>query len=97
MKSFDEIKDIISKEKSKLDKEYGVSHIGIFGSFVRGEQKENSDIDILVEFKKPVGFFKFLSLEEYLEKKLERRVDLVTKKALKPTIGKHILQDVLFI
>ena len=54
-------------------------------------------MDILVEFEKPVGFFKFLELEEYLEKLLDLKVDLVTKKALKPTIGRYILDELVTI
>ncbi|MHA1694852.1 MAG: nucleotidyltransferase family protein [Candidatus Helarchaeota archaeon] len=69
----------------------------MFGSFVRGEQNETSDIDILVEFKKPIGFFKFLRLEEYLSELLGIKVDLVSKKALKPYMGQQILKEVMSI
>lgn len=62
---------------------------------MRGEAKEDSDINILVEFEKPIGFFRFLELEEYLSNLLSRRVDLISKKALKPYIGKHILEEVV--
>jgi len=54
-------------------------------------------VDILVEFKKPIGLFKFLELEEYLSDLIGRKVDLVSKKALKPRIGKHILREVAFL
>ena len=94
-KSLDEIKRIIEEHKDELRKNYMVKEIGIFGSFVRGEAKENSDVDILVEFEKPIGFFKFLELEEYLSKLIGKNVDLVSKKALKPYIGKHILKEVV--
>ncbi|HDI23863.1 MAG TPA: nucleotidyltransferase, partial [Thermoplasmatales archaeon] len=53
--------------------------------------------DILVEFEKPLGFFKFLELEECLSKLIGRKVDLVSKKALKPHIGKHILEEVVTV
>ena len=94
-KSLDEIKEIIKKHKDELKEKYSVKEIGIFGSFVRGEAKEDSDIDILVEFEKPIGLFKFLELEEYLSNLIGREVDLVSKKALKPHIGKHILEEVI--
>ena len=94
-KSLDEIKEIIKKHKDELKEKYSVKEIGIFGSFVRGEAKEDSDVDILVEFEKPIGFFKFLELEEYLSNLIGREVDLVSKKALKPHIGKHILEEVI--
>jgi len=96
-KSLDEIKEIIKKHKDELKEKYSVKEIGIFGSFVRGEAKEDSDVDILVEFEKPIGFFKFLELEEYLSNLIGREVDLVSKKALKPHIGKHILEEVVTV
>ncbi|MHA1371995.1 MAG: nucleotidyltransferase family protein [Promethearchaeota archaeon] len=69
----------------------------MFGSFVRGEAKEDSDVDILVEFEKPIGFFKFLELEEYLSDLIGKKVDLVSKKALKPHVGKYILEELVII
>jgi hypothetical protein len=94
-KSLDEIKEITEEHREELKKQYGIKEIGIFGSFVRGEAKEDSDVDILVEFEKPIGFFKFLELEEYLSNLIGRKVDLVSKKALKPHIGKYILEEVV--
>ncbi|MCU0286584.1 MAG: nucleotidyltransferase family protein [Acidobacteria bacterium] len=96
-KDFTDIKNIINEFKPFLAEKYKVKDIGIFGSYVRGEQKENSDLDILVEFTERVGFFKFLELEEYLEELLQVNVDLVTKKALKPRIGKYILNELVMI
>lgn len=85
----------LAKLKGELRDRYGVSRIGVFGSLVRGEATAESDIDVLVEFARPVGFFKFLELEEYLAEKLGHKVDLVSKKALKPHIGARILEEVL--
>ena len=92
-----EIKKILEANKPILSKNFKVKEIGLFGSLVRGEEMDASDVDILVEFSKPVGFFKFLELEEYLEGVVERKVDLVSKKALKPRIGKYILEEVVFV
>lgn len=97
MKNFTEIKRLLENHKSLLEKKFKVKEIGIFGSFVRGEEKNSSDIDILVEFSEPVGLFEFMELEEYLSKLLGRKVDLVSKKALKPIIGKYILREVVMI
>ena len=83
--------------KPELQRRYKVREIGLFGSFIREEQSQTSDIDILVEFEAPIGLFKFLELEEYLEARLGWKVDLVSKKALKPRIGRYILQEVLMI
>ncbi|PMP82826.1 MAG: nucleotidyltransferase [Caldisericum exile] len=97
MKTVDEIKRILLEKKEEMAEKYNVKEIGIFGSFVRGEQKKKSDIDILVEFEVPISMFKFLEFEEYLEGLLGVKVDLVSKKALKPRIGKHIMKEVILI
>ena len=97
MQSLDDIIQKIQQHRADLESRFGVGEIGVFGSYVKGEQGENSDVDILVEFKQPVGFFKFLELEEYLEALLGLKVDLVTKKALKPIIGRYILEELVTV
>ena len=97
MKNFENIKKILWKNKKSISQKFKVKEIAVFGSFVRGEQKRNSDVDILVDFFEPVSFFSFLDLEEYLGKLLGSKVDLVSKKALKPRIGKFILQEMVAI
>ena len=87
----------LSKLKPVINKKYKVKELGIFGSYIRGQEKSDSDLDILVSFEEPVGFFKFLELEEYLSDKLDIKVDLVSKKALKPRIGKRILEQVIMV
>ena len=82
--------------KPILYEEYAVIEIGLFGSFSEGENTENSDIDILVELEKPIGW-KFFSLEIYLEKIFNRKIDLVTKNALKEQIKENILQQVNYV
>jgi len=86
---------MLRENKSVLEEKYKVKTLGVFGSYVRGEQKEDSDLDILVEFQEPVGLFKFMELEEFLGKNTGIKVDLVSKKALKPRIGKYILKEVI--
>lgn len=95
MKNLQEIRDILSKHEKELKGKYEVKEMGIFGSFVRGEQREDSDVDILVEFERPIGFFSFLKLEEQLSDILGAKVDLVSKKALRPYIGRAILEEVV--
>ena len=80
-----------------LRERYHVKEIGLFGSAARGEQKEGSDIDILVEFSSPVGFFDFIRLENFLSEILERKVDLVSKKAIKPAIKNEILKETIHV
>ena len=89
-----EIEAILRMRRDELLRDFGVTQIGVFGSCVRAEAADDSDIDILVEFNKPVGFFKFLDLEERLSEWLGAKVDLVTKAALKPRIGRRILDEV---
>jgi uncharacterized protein len=78
----------------ELKEKYHVSYLGVFGSYVRGEEKQESDLDVLVEFSKTPTLFKFINLENYLSDSLGIKVDLVMKDALKPNIGKHILNEV---
>ena len=78
-----------------LRSKFNVKSVGVFGSFSRGEEKKSSDVDILVEFSQSVGMFKFIGLEEYLSKLIGKKVDLVTKNALKNVIKEDILQEVL--
>jgi predicted nucleotidyltransferase len=92
-----EIKKILLAHKQELSEKYGVREIGIFGSYLREENRKNSDIDILVELEKPMGFFKFVKLERYLSELLGVKVDLVTKNALKPYIGQRILAEVIYV
>ena len=79
---------------SELKERYHVSYLGVFGSYIWGEQNPGSDLDVLVEFSKTPTIFKFINLENYLSDALGVKVDLVMKDALKPNIGKHILNEV---
>lgn len=95
--SLQRIQAILRLRRSELARDFGVTEIGVFGSCVRGEASPDSDIDILVEFDQPSGFFRFLELEEHLGNLLGARVDLVTRSALKPRIGRHILREVAML
>lgn len=87
---------IINSCVDVLKKEYNVKNIGIFGSIASGEFSKKSDIDIIVEFSQPVGFFRFMQLEYFLTKVLKKKVDLVSKKALKPAIKKEVFREVVY-
>lgn len=90
--------DILTKLreiKPILYKDYAVTRIGLFGSFSEGINTADSDIDLLVELEKPIGW-KFFTLELYLQKIFERKIDLVTKNALKEQIKKTILKQVYY-
>ena len=89
-----EIFNLLNQSRSQLRK-LGVKRIGLFGSFVRGEQIDNSDVDLLVEFKpQQKTFDNFMQLSFFLEDILKNRIDLVTKESLSPYIGPHILKEV---
>ncbi len=94
MTKLEKMKEVISKHKPLLHSKFKVKELSLFGSYVKGEYNKGSDVDILVDFSSPIGFFAFLELEDYLKHLLKvKRVDLVSKKALKPFIGKHILKE----
>jgi len=73
----------------------GVAHVSIFGSFARGEARDNSDIDVLVEFERPVGLFRIVEAQEYLRELLGRSVDIATPGALREEIRPAILQEAI--
>jgi len=95
MKTVKEIKALLMNNRALLENRFKVKKIGIFGSYVRGEAKESSDIDILVELSEPIGW-ELIDLQEYLEKILGTSVDLVTVKALKPQLSDIILKEVVY-
>lgn len=98
-KTIEEIRKILKEHKDEMKKRYGVKEVGIFGSYVRGEHKKESDLDILVEFGEDakIGLLKFINLENYLSDLLGVKVDLIMKSALKSRIGKHILKEVIYL
>ncbi len=96
-KTIEEIKTILETHREELNQTYYLGEIGIFGSYIRGEQKETSDVDILVEFKNPIGLLRFVKLKNYLSDILGVNVDLVMKKALRPRLGQRILSEVIYV
>jgi hypothetical protein len=96
MLSSSNIEHILRNLKPILSDKYEVERIGYFGSFARGEQNVDSDIDILVEFRRPLGWA-FFDLQEFLEKELNRKVDLVSSKALKSQLRDEILSQTRYV
>src|SRR4030065_1603759 len=96
-KSVEEIKEILKEHKEEVSRKYKVSEIGIFGSFVRGEQKKRSDLDILVEYEEIPDLLEFVNLERYLQRLLRKKVDLVRKEAIRPELKDRILKEVVYI
>ena len=90
------LEDILHKLRSLLpllQEKYRVQSLEVFGSYVRGEEAEESDLDLLVTFEEAPTLFQFVALEQFLSDELGVKVDLVMKEALKPGIGKHILEE----
>ncbi|MGI1658303.1 MAG: nucleotidyltransferase family protein [Desulfitobacterium sp.] len=85
----------LKEHKPILEERYSVKKIGVFGSYARNEQTEHSDIDLIVEFTRPIGL-EFIDLKLYLEEIFDRKVDLVTPNALKPQIKENILREVSY-
>ena len=92
-----QIKATIRKHLPELSQKYQVRSLGVFGSYIHNQQTPASDLDILVTFRKPPGLLKFIELENHLTDLLEVKVDLVMKDVLKPAIGKHILNEVVYL
>ncbi|MCK4527082.1 nucleotidyltransferase family protein [candidate division WOR-3 bacterium] len=97
MKPIEEIKEILVKHKGEIKEEYRVKEIGIFGSYVRGEQRRRSDIDLLVEFDEPVSLLDLVKVENYLSELLGIKVDLVPKKDVRPELKEKILKGVIYL
>jgi len=89
--------ELLRKNEDEVKKKFGVTKIGIFGSFARGEEKEGSDIDVLVEFQENYKTFdNYMDLKFLLEDLFGRKIDLVTIDALRPQLKDGILQEVIY-
>lgn len=89
----DKIAALLQAEYPYLAAEFGVRKIGLFGSYVKGQPDETSDIDILVEFARPIGF-RFFDLVDYLEKLLGQRVDVLTPTGIENIRIKSVAQNI---
>ncbi len=96
MIGLEDAKEILKKNRSRLFLTYPLQELAIFGSFARGEAGEDSDIDILVEFSEPVGY-EIVDLVEELEALLHHKVDLVSKKAIRPNLMPFVEKDLIYV
>lgn len=96
MLSAKQIEDTLTELKPFLSQQYNVEKIGYFGSFAKNNASAESDLDILVEFSKPIGW-EFFTLEKFLEDTFSVKVDLVTRKALKERLKNEILATVKYL
>jgi len=97
MNSLDEIQQSLREQKPYLAEKYGVRIVGVFGSYVRQEQRQDSDLDLLIELDRPpkISLIGLVELEDYLSETLGVKVDLAIKTNLKKRIGARILQEVI--
>ncbi len=97
--TLEDVKKILKEHKAEVCRKYRVNEIGVFGSFVRGEQKKRSDIDILVEFepRNIPGLIMLSEMERYLQRLLKKKVDVVIKSGIRPELKKGILKEVVYI
>jgi predicted nucleotidyltransferase len=97
MKTVSEISRILQDQKPYLAEKYGVTEVGIFGSYVRDEQRPDSDLDLLIELERParISLIDLVELELYLGDLLDIKVDLAIKRNLKPRIGEEILREAI--
>ena len=88
---------LLRDQLPELRDRYGVKSLGIFGSYVRGEERDGSDVDLLVEFSDTPDLFEFVALGRDLSELLGVKVDLIMKRALKARIGERILEEVVAV
>lgn len=91
-----QVDHLLLQNRSELDR-HGVKSLAVFGSVARGEATENSDLDVLVEFSRPVGLFEVIRLKKFLEDLTENQVDLVTQDALHPAMRESILSEAIYV
>lgn len=97
MSKVEDIKKMLQQIKPDLIKRYGISSLGLFGSVVRDDfSSAKSDIDIIVDFSRPIGV-EFIDLADYLETKMNRKIDLVSRKGIKPKYFKEIEHEIIYV
>ncbi len=97
MKTIKEIKTIICRKNADLKEKYGLRMVEIFGSYARGEQQSESDIDLLVEILKPISLLELVGAEMYLSEILGVKVELVPKRSVKEEARKTISREAVAI
>jgi hypothetical protein len=87
----------LRQRSAEMEKRFGVKSLSLFGSTARDEAAPESDVDLLVEFNRPVGYFGLFALQDYLEGLLGRRVDLGTTESLKPYIRERVMEELIHV
>ena len=96
----DHVVELLQEHRVYLAREFGVRKIGLFGSFAKGQPSDSSDIDLVVEFERPIGF-RFIELAEYLERLFGRKVDILTPAGIqgirRNTVAKRIAESIVYV
>ena len=96
MKGLDEVIQVLQQLKPELAQTFHVQTIGLFGSIIRNDFSASSDIDILVDFSRPIGI-EFIDLAQYMEQHLQKKVDLVSRNGVKEKYFKAIEQEIVYV
>ncbi|MBN2345809.1 MAG: nucleotidyltransferase family protein [Candidatus Aminicenantes bacterium] len=97
MKTLEEIRNILASHRQELKDKYKVKNIGIFGSYVRGENRAKSDLDVLVEYNNPVSLLQIVALENHLSALLGVKVDLVPRRNIRKELKESILKETVLV
>lgn len=97
MYTTEQILKILSGKKSHLQKKYHLSELGIFGSYARGDFHKESDIDILVDFHKRIDGFEYIRLAHELEDALQHKIDIVSRKGIKPQYLPYVEKSLIHV
>lgn len=95
MKTLDEIKTLVRQHEDTLAEKYGVTVVGIFGSYVHGKQREESDLDLLAEILRPISLLELVGAEIYLSEQLGVKVDLIPKRNVREELREMILEEAI--
>ena len=93
----EEVIEILRKQKADLAQQYGVKSLALFGSVARDQATSSSDVDLLVEFDRPVGYFGLFALQDHLENLFHCKVDLGTPDSLKPRIREQVMKERVYV
>ncbi len=97
MKTLEEILQILRQQKSGIQEKYSVTELGVFGSYARGSQTEQSDVDVLIDYQEPLSLLELIHLENSLSDYLGIKVDVVTKRGMKSRILERVLPEVIYV
>ncbi len=96
MEQLSEIKQVLQQLKPELSRRFHVQSLGLFGSVVRDDFSPSSDVDIIVDFNRPVGI-EFIDLADYIEQRLQKKVDLVSRSGFKEKYFKAIEREIVYV